>query len=32
MGSQREEGLAAGEDKYVVGHMGGHLMLLSGLK
>lgn len=32
MGSQREEGLAAGGDKYVLGCVGGHLMLLSGLK
>lgn len=32
MENQREEDLAAGEDKYVTGCMGGHLMLLSGLK
>lgn len=32
MENQREEDLAAGEDKYVMGCVGGHLMLLSGLK
>ena len=32
VGSQREEGLAAGEDKSVMGYVGGHLMLLSGLE
>lgn len=32
MGSQREEGLAAGGDKYVMECVGGHLMLLSGMK
>lgn len=32
MGSQGEEGLAAGGDKHVVEYMGGHLMLLSGMK
>lgn len=31
MGSQREEGLAAGKDKYVMGCVGGHLTSLSGL-
>lgn len=32
MGSQREEGLAAGGDKYVMECVGGHLLLLSGMK
>lgn len=32
MGSETEEGLAAGRDKYVMGCVGGHFMLLCGLK
>lgn len=32
MGSQGEEGLAAGGDKYVIECVGGHLMLLYGMK
>lgn len=32
VGSQREEDLAAGEDKSVMGYVGGHLMLLPGLE
>lgn len=32
MGSQREEGFAAAGDKYVMGSVGGHLTLYSGLK
>lgn len=32
VGSQREEGLAAGEDKSMMWYVGGHLMLLSGLE
>lgn len=32
VGSPKEEGLAAGEDKSVMEYVGGHLMLLSGLE
>lgn len=32
VGSQREEGLAVGEDKSMMRYVGGHLMLLLGLE